>query len=109
LDQANRRKILAVCSVLVRSAGAGIGNTESAAGDFLAVQTYLATAGCPGSWYGVILKDFRFAFHLGSLVVTDIWQRRRILYTVYRIYYYWQAVELLTRLFSLDPFCPGHF
>ncbi|PUZ59358.1 hypothetical protein GQ55_4G034500 [Panicum hallii var. hallii] len=65
---------------------------------------YLATAGCPGSWYGVILKDFRFAFHLGSLVVTDIWQRRRILYTVYRIYYYWQAVELLTRLFSLDPF-----
>ncbi|PVH47317.1 hypothetical protein PAHAL_4G034500 [Panicum hallii] len=48
----------------------------------VSVQTYLATAGCPGSWYGVILKDFRFAFHLGSLVVTDIWQRRRILYTV---------------------------
>jgi len=32
------RKILAACSMLVRSGGAGMGNAESAAGDFLAVE-----------------------------------------------------------------------
>ena len=74
MDQADRRKILAACSILVRPAGAGIGNTQSVADDFLAVQMYLAMAGYPGSWYVVILKVLRFAlfFHLGSVVTSNL-------------------------------------
>lgn len=86
-----------------------MGDAESAAGDFLAVEMYFAMSGCRATVK--ILKVLRFSFHLGSLLPFGRGEESSPLRDVR------QAVELLTEtLFTgsvldlfLDPFCPCHF